>query len=291
MSPQAVGRQPGRLARRPHNVKLSVVMTYAALTLASVAMLLPIAWAVVTSLKPEGLAVRYPPQLVPDPATLANYGDVLGGSLPRYMFNSGLLAGGTILATLTVAALGAYAAARLRFAGKDALLLLIMATVMIPGVSVVVPLFLMVSKVGLTNTYQALILVYTAWHVPLVLWLLRGFFETIPSELDDAAAIDGCNRWQAFWLIALPLIRPGLAAAAVIVFIGVWNEFLFGLALTSSSDMRPVQTGVYLELNTYGIPWARLMAGVIVSLLPVVVMFLFTQRHLIRGLTAGATKG
>ncbi|MCI0528762.1 MAG: carbohydrate ABC transporter permease, partial [Nitrospira sp.] len=145
--------------------------------------------------------------------------------------------------------------------------------------------------VGLLDTYWALILVYTAWQIPTVLWLMRGFFEAIPRELEEAALIDGCSRFQAFYRIIWPLTRPGLAAAAVIVFVNIWNEFIIALTLTTSDDKRLIPVGLYYYIGAYGIEWGKLMAAVCIALLPIIVLFVFLQRSFIKGLSSGSIKG
>lgn len=267
------------------------VATYVVVGALSLVGLTPILWTALTGLRAESLAVTYPPRLNPLPLTTENLVTVMSGNLPRFMANSGILALGTIALALLAGSAGAYAASRFRFRGKEALLLLVMATVMIPGVSVIVPTFLMFSRLGLSNTYHGLVLLYTAWQLPLVLWILRGFVDSIPRDLDEAALIDGASRLQIFRHVIAPLLRPGLAAAGTIIFINVWNEFLFGLALTSTTAMRPVQTGIYLEISSYGIVWSRMMSAATISIIPVAAVFFIFQKYLLKGMVAGATKG
>lgn len=271
---------------------LDRVATYGVLSVASLFAILPILWAVLTSIKEEGSILLFPPQWIPDPVTFENYSLVIRGSnMPRYFLNSLLVTLATILVSLIVSSHGGYAAARFSFRGKNSLLFLILLTVMIPGIAVLVPLYLLATRVGLHDTYWVLILVYSAWQVPMVLWLMRGFFETIPRELDEAALLDGCSRLQAFYQVIWPLTRPGLAAAAVVVFVNVWNEFILALTLTASDHMRLIPVGLYSYIGAYGIEWGKLMAAVSIALLPVIIVFLFLQRSFIRGLSSGSIKG
>jgi ABC-type glycerol-3-phosphate transport system permease component len=252
----------------------------------------PVLWGVSTALKPKGEVVTYPPSWIPEHPTLGNFRVVLReSSMPRYFANSLLLGLGTVLLTLGIAAHAGYALARFRFPGKQVLAFGILATAMIPGISILVPLYALASQVKLYDGFTILILVCTAWQVPTVMWLLKGFFETVPRELDESALIDGCSRWSAFYRVILPLARPGLAAAALLAFVFVWNDFLIAFTLTVSHSRRVVAVGLYQYISQYGIEWGELMAAVILALLPVLAMFWALQRHFISGLTAGAMKG
>ncbi len=276
--------------RRARKV-IRLVALYGISVGASAFALVPVVWALVTSLKKAEAALAYPPRWFPWPPTFQNFHDVLFGSnMPRYFLNSGITVGGTILLSLLVGSLAGYAASRYRFPGKNSLMMLLLVTIMIPGIVTLVPVYLLVVKVGLLNTYAALILTYSAWQVPTVTWLMRGFFDTVPKEMEESALIDGCTPLSAFYRIAVPLMQPGLAATALIVFVWVWNEFLIGLTLTASDNMRLVPVGLYTYVSAFGIEWTRLMAAVCLALLPVVAVFLFLQRRFIQGLTSGGVK-
>lgn len=266
------------------------VAVYATLALACFVSLFPILWGVATSFKTERAISAMPPQLMPDPATLEHYREV-AAPIGRYMLNSGFIAGATILLTLAIASHGAYAAARGHFPFKQTILLTILASMMIPGVAVLIPLYWVASRLDLFNTYTVLILIYTAWMVPMALWFLRGFFETVPRDLEDAAIMDGCSRLGALYRVTMPLVLPGFAAVSVVVFIFVWNEFIIALSMTTSEAKRVVTVGVYYYITAYGIEWGKLMAAVSLALLPIVVGFLVLQRGFIQGMTAGATRG
>lgn len=258
---------------------------------ASAFALLPLIWAVLTSFKKSDMALAYPPRWIPSPGTIENYWEVIFGSnIPRYFLNSGLTVGGTMVLSLAVGSLAGYAASRFRFPGKDWLMMVLLITIMIPGIVTLVPVYLLVVKLGLLNTHMALILAYSAWQVPTVTWLMRGFFDSVPREMEESALIDGCTPLSAFYRIAVPLMQPGLAATAIIIFVWVWNEFLIGLTLTTSDNMRLVPVGLYTYVSAFGIEWTRLMAAVCLALLPVVVLFVLLQRRFIQGLTSGAVK-
>ena len=271
-------------------INLELVGVYVALVLASAFALFPILWGFSTSLKTSGNAMAIPPQWIPQPATLDNYALVMGSSLPRYFLNSVIVSLLTVLLTVVVAALGGYAAARFDFRGKNPVLLGILSTVMVPGVVILVPLYMIASATGIVDTYLVLVLVFAAWQSPAILWLMRGFFESIPRDLEEAARVDGCTPLGAFVWVILPLAQPGLAAAAILVFVYVWNEFIVALALTTSDDMRVLPVGLYFYISAFGVQWGQLTAAITVAILPVIAVFVALQRHFIQGLTSGASK-
>jgi ABC-type glycerol-3-phosphate transport system permease component len=206
------------------------------------------------------------------------------------LWNSTIVATLTIAATLAVAVHAGYAAARFHFAGKNQLLFLILATAMIPGICILVPVYLLMTQFNLHNTYGSLVIVYTAWQVPTAVWIMRGFFDTISSELEEAALIDGCSRLGAFYRVVLPLSQPGLAAVGILVFVYVWNDFLIAYVLTISDEKRLIQSGLYLYVTAFGVEWSKLMAASVLALLPPAVTFMLLQSRFIQGLTKGAIK-
>jgi ABC-type glycerol-3-phosphate transport system permease component len=162
---------------------------------------------------------------------------------------------------------------------------------MIPGIAILVPLYFLAIHLGLHNTYTSMILIYSAWQAPTVVWITKGFFETIPTEIEDAARVDGCTSLRILWQIMLPIIQPGLAAAAMIAFVYIWNDFLIAATFVTDQNLRLINVGLYQFLSQYGIVWGQLMAAVMITLLPLVVMFVLLERRFIEGLTLGATKG
>ncbi|OGB92237.1 MAG: hypothetical protein A3H39_19735 [candidate division NC10 bacterium RIFCSPLOWO2_02_FULL_66_22] len=265
---------------------------YLGLVCVAAVAVLPILWGLSTALKTKGEVVTYPPRWIPNPPTLQNFAVVLQEpAMPRHLGNSLLVGLCTIVVTLVVAAHAGYALARFSFPGRQALAFGILATAMIPGISILVPLYYLAAKAKIYDTYGILVAVYSAWQVPTTMWLMRGFFEAVPRELDDSALIDGCSRWGAFYRVILPLSQPGLAAAALLTFIFVWNDFLIAFTLTVSDSRRMIAVGLYQFVSQYGIEWGSLMAAVILALLPVMGLFLLLQRRFISGLTAGAMKG
>lgn len=269
---------------------LRAALTYGLLLLASAVSLFPLLWALATSFKTTPNIASFPPQWVPDPVTLEHY-RLVAEPMGRYIGNSLAVAALTILVTLLVASHGAYAAARSEFPWKRTILFLILATMMIPGIAVLIPLYIVAARLGLFDTYSVLVIIYGAWMIPMALWLLRGFFETLPRELEEAALMDGCSRLGTLYRIAMPLVLPGLSAVAIVVFIYVWNEFIIALSMTNAEHLRMVTVGVYYYITAYGIEWGKLTAAVCLALLPIISLFLILQRGFIRGLTSGATKG
>jgi len=264
---------------------------YAILSLAAVFALIPLVWCLSTSLKAPSQALAFPPTWIPSSPTVNNYVDVIFGSnMPRYFLNSMITVFGTICLSLLAGSLAGYGTSRFPFHGRDAVMAFFLVTIMIPGIVTLVPVYMLTVKVGLQNTYVALILVYSAWQVPSVTWLMRGFFDSVPKEMEEAALIDGCTRFGAFFRVAVPLTQPGISAAAIIIFVWVWNDFLFGLTLTTTDRMRLVPVGLYNYVSAYGVEWTRLMAAVSLALLPVIVLFLILERRFIHGLTSGGVK-
>ena len=266
------------------------VMLYAAMLLVTVLALLPFAWAFVTSLKPERQIFALPPRLLPETITLYNYGRAVDHGLLLALFNSSVISFATVALVLTAGSLAAYALARVRFRGSQLALFLIIAPMMIPGLVNLVPTYIMMAKLGLLDSYQGLILIYWVHSLPLAIWILRGFFQTIPRELEDAAAVDGASRLQSLWSIVLPLSQPALAAVALLVFLNAWNEFVIASIMTSSALMRTAQVFLYLNMTDVGVNWGEMMAAALAINLPVLALFLVLQRRFIAGLTAGALR-
>jgi ABC-type glycerol-3-phosphate transport system permease component len=276
---------------RTRREKAISVIVYILLVCFSLYVLVPLFWAVSTSLKDPVAIYSTPPKLIPNPAYFENYvTKFFLSKFLRYLFNSLLVAMGTILLSEFVAFLAAYAASRYSFKGKEVILFMLWATIMIPGISVIVPLYLIAMKLKLYDTFTILILVYSAWLIPTMTWLFKGFIDNIPSELEESAIIDGCPLWKAIYHIILPLARPGLAAAAVLGFVIVWNDFLRSYSLTISDSHRTVQAGLYQMITDWGVEWGPMMAATVTALVPIIVIFIILQKSFIQGLTAGSMK-
>jgi multiple sugar transport system permease protein len=264
-----------------------------ALSLVVLVALAPVLWLVITSFKPADQTVTFPPQFVPKTVTLQSYKDALGnlGFLKSFA-NSAIFAVGATLVSIGVALPAAYAVARLPFKGKTSLVVGLAVANMIPGVALLLPLLFMADRSGLVDTYLVVIIVYAAQFLPQALWFMRTYIEAIPDELEQAALIDGCNRFQAFRRITLRLITPGLAAIFVLGVMFVWNDYIVVATLTRSPEMQSVQVRLVNELfNATGISWATVTAYVTLSMLPILIFFLWMQRWFVRGIATGAMKG
>jgi len=262
-----------------------------ALALLVLATAFPFYWAIVSSFTPEARLFQRP-SLLPTTLVLDHY---------RALFqerdfwvpirNSLVVAGATTLICVTVGGLCAYALARLRFRGKAPLLGLILAVSVFPQISVVSPLYLLLRRLHLINTYPGLILPYLTFAMPLTVWLLVGFFRQLPAELEEAAMVDGASRLRALREVILPLALPGLAATAILTFVYSWNEFLFALSFTLGPERQTVPVAIALFRGQYQVPWGQILAAAIVATAPVAVLVLAFQRRIVQGLTAGAVKG
>ena len=227
--------------------------------------------------------------------TLEHYANVLSGEslhFVRMLVNSLVVSLCSALVAVFLACLGAYAITRLRLPGKMLVLFGVLAVAMFPQVGIVGYLYQMMIRLGWINTYQALVLPYVAWTVPLSLWVLVGYFSQIPRELDTAALVDGCSRWTILWRVIFPVAAPGVFSVFLLAFIFAFNEFMFALMLTSDYRARTVPVGIALFQGLHGqTPWGTIMAASVVTTLPVVVLALIFQRRIIGGLTQGAVKG
>ena len=263
-----------------------------AASLVLVGMLLaPIYWMVVSSLTPEARMFEAPP-LVPREVTLDHYGALFGERdflVP--IRNSLVVAALTTVVAVPVAAMCAYAIARLTFRGRGLLLALILSVSMFPQISIVPPLYLVLRTLGLLDTYPGLVLPYVTFSAPLAVWLLTGFFRQLPRDLEEAAMLDGATRFRALRDVVLPLAAPGVASAAILTFLYCWNEFLFALAFTLGPDRQTVPVAVTLFRGRYQVPWGQVLAATVVATIPVAILVAAFQRRIVAGLTSGASKG
>jgi len=280
-----------RRARPVRRLSASVLLGRLALSLLALLWLLPVAWALDTSLKTEFQTILIPPAWVPTPVTLTAYGEVLQSSgLPRWYLNSAIVACATTALVLAFCSLGGYAFARLRFPGRTALFWVALAGLMVPAPILVVPLFLTMSDWHLINTYGGIVLPQLV--SPIGLFIMKQFFDELPVELDEAALIDGANRFTMFWRIALPLSRPALAAVGIFTFLGSWNNFLWPLIVETSASMStlPIGLGVQIQ-SSFGVQYAHNMAAAILGSIPILIVFIVFQRQIIEGVSRTGLKG
>ena len=251
----------------------------------------PVLWALLTSFKTERDVLAYPPTVIFEP-TLRNYRDVLFGSasiLPN-LISSTIVAGASTILTLLVAVPAAYALARLHFPGKRASGFYVLATQMLPPVGLIIPYYLVLQKIGALDTYSGLIVIYLTFSLPFAIWLMVSYFEDIPREMEEAALIDRAGRMRALWYVILPQARGGIAVTTIFVFLNAWNEFLFAVVL-GGNRVRPVTVAMFNFISVEQTLWAKLAAGAMLAMAPVILLGLLAQRHIVKGLTMGAVKG
>ena len=257
---------------------------------------IPMLWMLSTSLKGQFAALSQPPQWVPSNPTLQQYQTLLsptgtvGPVFLRYFFNSILVSTTTTLLGVLVAVPAAYAFSRFKFPGRDLLFFAVLIRNMFPVVVFLIPLFILMRALHLINTYGSLILTYMTFSLPLSIWLLKGFYDNIPEELERAARIDGASRFKAFWLIIMPLSSPGIVATAIYAFIGAWNEYVYALTFLNSESLLTLPVGLQRFFTEYATNWPGLMAAAFIMSVPVVIMFMVLQKQFVRALTEGAIK-
>ncbi|CAH1688894.1 ABC transmembrane type-1 domain-containing protein [Hyphomicrobiales bacterium] len=253
---------------------------------------LPLIWGISTALKVPSEVYAFPPSWIPTTLTFENFLLVVQNkNLLRAFLNTLIIASGTTFVALIVGVLGGYGFARYHFPGRNMLLWSVLFTKLFPRVVVIVPFFVTLRNLQMMNTYQGLILVYLMVTFPVAIWLLKGFFDKIPVEIEEAAVIDGCNLPQLLWYVILPMSRPALIAVAMYSFILAWNEFLFALVFTNGLERRPLSIALAFFIDENGIRWGELMAASVVMSLPAIIVFSFAQKLLVRGLSDGAVKG
>jgi multiple sugar transport system permease protein/raffinose/stachyose/melibiose transport system permease protein len=257
----------------------------------TIVVLFPFYWLLVSSLKTQDQLFQIPPLWIPTAPTLDNFVRLFQGRFPLWFQNSAVVASATTLLGLTLAALAAYSFSRFPFPGNRALSTIFLFIQLFPVAVVVIPLFILWTNLKLTNTYGSLIVTYLVFGLPVSTWLLIGFFNAVPAELEEAAMIDGSSRLGALWRVTLPLALPGLAATAIYIFLLSWNEFFFALTFMNSTDMRTIPVGLSSFFAEHSVDWGLVMAGSVVASLPVIVLFGALSRYFIQGLTSGALKG
>lgn len=254
--------------------------------------LFPFYWMVSTSLTVASNLFNFPPKFFPNPVSFGGYLDIFFQKpLLNWLLNSVIVSILSTLVALVSGTLAGYSFSRFKFAGRKAMLFVILLTQMIPMTLLLLPIFIMFGKFGLVNTFSGLILAYTSFSVPITAWMMKGFFDGIPFELEEAAFIDGCSRMKALGRVIIPLTKPGLISTSMYTFIISWKEFLYALTLAPSESKRLVSVGIYTFIGEYVIPWDQVMAAGVIISIPVFVLFFFMQKHLVGGLTAGAVKG
>jgi multiple sugar transport system permease protein len=276
---------PHTVGARIRETVLMMVLWFGALT-----MLLPLMWMVSTSLKGTGAVFVFPPEWIPSPIHWSNYAEAWGAvPFGRFLLNSAIVSISVTFGQLVTCSLAAYAFARLEFPGRDKVFFAYLATMMVPHAVTMIPVFILLRTFGWIDTYLALILpgVFSAYGT----FLLRQFFLGIPTELEDAAKIDGCSAFGIYLHVALPLSKPALATLGTFVFIGTWRDFMWPLIVTHRLEMKTLTAGLASFQGMYTSNWPLLMAASLFMMLPMVVVFLFAQRYFVEGIKLTGTKG
>lgn len=276
------------------NRKVKRIILNAVSVIIAVVLLFPLYWMLVTSLKFEADIFKSHPSLFPERIFVDSYVSQLGSgqyNMFRSFFNSAVIAVSVLVISTILSIPAAYGLARFRFYGKKLFILLFLVTQMLPAVFVLTPLFIIFNKTGILYTYLSPIIADCTIGIPFSVLILRTYFLSIPKELDDSAKIDGCNHFTAFLRIMVPIAYPGVIVAAVFSFLFAWGDLVYGMTFINKQEMRPITAGIFNFMGQYGIAWNYLMAFGVVTILPVVLIFIFMQKYIISGLTNGAVKG
>jgi multiple sugar transport system permease protein len=269
---------------------ISTMLIYLVVIVAVILSLAPILYLLVTSFKAPELTFAIPPVWNFKP-TLKNYTDVfVGGEFTRYFVNSLVVALSTTFIALVLGAFAAYGFARFRFRGAFWLRMSALIPQMLPPITIIVPLYILFNGLQLTDTRTGLIIAYLTFTVPLAIWMMIGFFEDVPMDLEESAMIDGCTRLEALFRVSVPIVTPGLAATAILCFLYCWNEFLYAVILTGRTA-RTLPVTITSFMTNKAILWGRIAASGSLVLIPVLIFALLAQRYLIQGLSRGAVKG
>lgn len=261
-------------------------------------LVVPGAWVVLTAFRQNIEILARPAVWIPQELTLKNFQGIFGllstqQGLPvaQYFVNSLVISITSTVVAIAVGMMGGYAFARYRFKGKGALFLGFMLSRTVPGVALSLPLFILWARLGLIDTSWGMILVYMSINIPFTIWLTDGFFRQIPVDLGEAAQIDGCTRWQAFWRVEFPLARAGLASAAIFAFLTSWNEYALASQLTRTIASKTMPVGLMDFTAQFTVDWAGMSAMAVLIIIPALVLTFIVQKHLIAGLTFGGVKG
>ena len=268
----------------------SKFLIYAALILGSVIMMIPFLWMISTSLKNKAQTLAYPPIWIPDPMHFENYADAIS-KFPflRYLWNNIKISGLITLGTVVTSTMAGYAFARMRFKGRDALFMVVLGMMMIPGQVTMIPVFLLVKQMGMINTHWSLIIPSIASSFNI--FLMRQYFITLPRDLEDAAYVDGCKPLGVFFKIFLPLAGPPVAALCVLSVAGSWNSFMWPLILISDKSKQMLSVGLLQFTGQYSSDTHLMMAAATLTLMPLMILYMFTQKYFIEGIAFSGVKG
>ncbi len=268
------------------------IALYGALLLFGIFAFFPIYWLLVTSLTPTQQVFAFPPKFVPSSLTLDHYKAFFDNTkLLRYFRNSVLVASATAVGSIIVSAYAAYSFSKFRYFGRRSLMFLILSAQMFPQALLLIALYLMFSDLDLLNTYWAMILAFTTFTLPLCIWMLKSYFDTVPNDLIEAAKVDGANQFQIIHRILMPIAAPALVSTGLFAFIRGWNDFIYALTLAGPEKMTLPPGLVLFYVGEFQTSWPNLMASSLIVSLPIMIAYLFMQRYIVTGLGAGAVKG
>jgi ABC-type glycerol-3-phosphate transport system permease component len=276
---------------RPRYRLAELTITYLLYGLLSLVVLFPLAWVLLGSFKNPGEIFAFPTTFWPRDFTFSNYADVINRTaLPTYLWNTVIVTVFTLVFTLSLGTVAAYGFSRWEFPFKNTILVTLLILQLIPSTVNIVPYYMMLNSLELLNTHAGLIIIYTAGNVPFVIWIMKGYFDTLPRSLDEAAVIDGCSMFRVFWSIILPLSLPGLSAAGFLTFLSAWSEFLLPLVLANSREVAVMSVGLYSFFGMDNTAYHYAFAASVMSTAPVLIAYLFAQEYLVSGLASGAEK-
>ena len=272
--------------------KLAQSSRFIALLIGAVIMIMPFIYMVSTSFKKRTYLFEYPPKFIPTEPTTQNYVDAWSRSdFSRYFLNSLFVATVTTLVTVLLATMSAYAFARFEFVGKKILFIAMLTGLMVPTIVMIIPQFIIAKHLHLIDSFSGLILFYVGGNFALNTFLMRGFMEEIPKDLDDAMLVDGAGPWKRFTRLYLPLSRPALATISLFSFLGAWDEFAWAVTLINSPEKRTLPIAIALFQGQHATSWGLVFAACVIALIPVFIVYLSAQKHFVSGLSVGAVKG
>lgn len=294
---ERVRRQPA--GRRTVKTRLGTAVLYVAMIVTLLAILAPFAWLVISSVTSQADLITLPLRWIPEHPTLdrlallvfgAPGNDAATGFRAAFL-NSLVITSSTTVVAMVTGVIAAYAFARLEFPGRGWLIFVFMASYMLPPIAIILPVYTFLSGLHLLDTQFALIVVYSSFSTPFVIWLMRNYFETVPADLDDAARVDGCSRLGALWRVVLPVSLPGLFSTALLAFLLCWDEFFYALILTQTTAAKTLPVAINDFIGRHTVDFGMLAAGGLIAAIPPVLIALIFQRYIVSGLTAGSVKG
>ena len=282
----------------PLKRRIVAVATWVGTFLLMLVICLPGLWVMLTGFRPNREVLAKPAIWIPEQFNLNNFAKIFGFGaeqiaipVPAYFTNSLVIALTSTFIALIIGMSGGYAFARFRFPFKDSIFLGLMLSRTVPGIALSLPVFMIWSRIGLIDTKLGMIIVYTALNIPFTIWLIDGFFRQVPKEMSEAAQVDGCTRWQAFWKVEFPLAKSGIASAGIFAFLTSWNEYALASQLTRSTDSKTLPVGLMDFTAQFTIDWAGMSAMAVIIIIPALILTFLVQKHLIAGLTFGGVKG